>query len=48
VNKVITLDSLIHEESEKVKKLDTIINKSAARLDSLSQKGSKVLEKFNR
>ncbi len=46
VDKVLTLDSLINKESEKVKKLDTLINKSSSQLDSISKKGSKLLERF--
>ncbi len=46
VDKVSTLDSLINKESEKVKKLDTLINKTSYQLDSISKKGSKLLEKF--
>jgi peptidoglycan hydrolase CwlO-like protein len=46
VGKVSTLDSLINKESEKVKKLDTLINKTSHQLDSISKKGSKLLEKF--
>jgi len=45
VDKVLTLDSLINKESEKIKKLDTLINKSSSKLDSISKKGSKLLEK---
>lgn len=45
--KVLTLDSLINSESEKVKKLDSLIDKSASRIDSISNRGSKILEKFN-
>jgi septal ring factor EnvC (AmiA/AmiB activator) len=46
VDKVSTLDSLINKESEKVKKLDTLINKSSSQLDSISKRGSKLLEKI--
>jgi hypothetical protein len=46
VDKVLTLDSLINKESDKVKKLDTLINKSSSQLDSISKRGSKLLEKF--
>ena len=46
VDKVLTLDSLINEEKEKVKKLDTLINKSSSQLDSISKRGSKLLEKI--
>jgi copper homeostasis protein CutC len=46
VDKVLTLDSLINKESVKVKILDTLINKSSSQLDSISQRGSKLLEKF--
>jgi len=47
VDKVLTLDSLINKESDKVKKLDTLINKSSSQLDSISKRGSKILEKIN-
>lgn len=46
VYKVLTLDSLINIESDKVKKLDTLINKSSSQLDSISKRGSKLLEKI--
>jgi septal ring factor EnvC (AmiA/AmiB activator) len=48
VDKVITLDSLINKESEKIKKLDTLINESTSKLDSISKKGSKLLEKITK
>jgi hypothetical protein len=47
VDKVLTLDSLIKIESENVKKLDSLINKSSSQLDSISKRGSKILEKIN-
>lgn len=46
VDKVLTLDSLVNMESEKVKKLDTLIHQSSSQLDSIAQKGSKLLEKI--
>lgn len=46
VDKVLTLDSLINKESDKIKKLDTLINKSSSQLDSISKRGSKLLEKI--
>jgi len=48
VDKVLTLDSLINKESEKVKQLDTLINKSSSKLDSISRKGSEILEKITK
>jgi septal ring factor EnvC (AmiA/AmiB activator) len=48
VDKVSALDSLINSESDKVKKLDSLINKSSSKLDSISKKGSKLLEIFNK
>ena len=47
VDKVLALDSLINYESEKVKKLDSLINKSSSQFDSLSEKGSKLLDKIS-
>lgn len=47
VDKVLTLDSLIIKENDKVKKLDTLINKTTSQLDSISRKGSKLLEKIS-
>jgi hypothetical protein len=46
IDKVSTLDSLIDKESEKVRKLDTLINNSSAKIDSIAEKGSKLLEKI--
>lgn len=46
VDKVLTLDSLIYKETEKVKTLDTLINKSSSQLDSISKRGSKILDKI--
>jgi predicted site-specific integrase-resolvase len=47
VDKVLTIDSILNKEREKVKKLDTLINKSSFQLDSISKKGSRLLEKIN-
>ena len=47
VDKVLTLDSIIIKESDKVKKLDTLINKTTLQLDSISKKGSRILEKIS-
>lgn len=44
VDKVLTLDSLMYSESESVKKLDTLIHKSSSQLDSISKKGTTLLE----
>jgi chromosome segregation ATPase len=46
VDKVLALDSLINFESEKVKKLDSLIDKTSSKLDSISMKGSKLLEEY--
>lgn len=48
VDKVLTLDSLINKESEKIKKLDTLIHKSSSQLDSISKKGSGLIEKITK
>ena len=47
VDKVLTLDSIIIKESDKVKKLDTLINKTTSQLESISKKGSRILEKIS-
>lgn len=46
INKVMALDTLINIESDKIKKLDSLINKSNSQLDSISKKGTKLLEKI--
>lgn len=46
VDRISALDSLINIESERVKKLDTLLNKSSSQLDSISKRGSTLLEKI--
>jgi len=46
VDKVLALDSLIIRESDKVKELDSLITRSSSKIDSISTKGSKILERF--
>ena len=40
------LDSIITIENEKLKQMDTILNVSTAKIDSLTNKGNKIIEKF--
>lgn len=47
VDKVLTLDSLVNRESDKVKRLDSLINEKSSQIDSISKKGSELLEKFS-
>lgn len=46
MDKVLALDTLILKENDKVQKLDSLINKSSSKIDSLSKKGSQILERF--
>jgi hypothetical protein len=43
-NKTESLDSMINKEVDKVKKLDTLIHKSSAHIDSIAKKSIKLPE----
>jgi septation ring formation regulator EzrA len=40
------LDSIVEKGNNKVKKLDSLINGSSSKIDSISKKGTSVIEKI--